>query len=29
MALLVDKDVGHPRVIGVNARGELGLGDKE
>ena len=29
MALLVDKEAGRPSVIGVNARFELGLGDKE
>ena len=29
MAVLVDKEGGQANVIGVNAKGELGLGDKE
>lgn len=29
MALIVEKETSQPCVIGVNAKGELGLGDQE
>jgi hypothetical protein len=29
MALIIEKETSQPCVIGVNAKGELGLGDKD